>query len=363
MVTYEESYNRVLNQKGRRSGGQIYYFCPFDGCVGYDKRKFNINAELGGFYCFHCEESGSYIEFAERMNDDISLWPSGRLPYTAPKVSPLSEKQRKKVWTSLFKNGYLIDEHKEELENRGLTPRISFISSIPGLFERMVEEHGQNTIIRAGIGYLNKDVLLPRTCVQVGRLLIPYVENDEVYFFVGYQRCPPRRAGQSTEEYQDQKQNWVKVASPAGYSPAIYGDINKEGEYLIVTEGQLKAEAAIQRGFPCVGLQGMSNSHSVIVKKCKNSNIKRAIILFDTQTDDQGNIDWFAEKLGRELLQVGIPSFKATLPLEEGKRKTDIDTFLYNHSTEEFIEVLKNARPYKLIESSDVEEEEIEEEV
>src|SRR5438034_2225881 len=249
--TYEECYNRVLGQKGRRVGNQLYYHCPFDGCVSYEKRKFNINPELGGFHCFHCEEGGSHIEFAERMGDDITLWPSGRVERVAPKISPLTEKQRRKVWTDLFSLSVvdipdsLSKEHKKELECRGIDyTKTNMISSSDRLFERMVETHGQNTIIRAGIGYLNKDILLPRLCVQSNRLLIPYVENEEVFYFVGYAKCPTKQDTQTIEEYQNIKQNWTKVASPAGYSPAIYGYIPNNSEYIIISEGQFKTEAA-----------------------------------------------------------------------------------------------------------------------
>ena len=120
---------------------------------------------------------------------------------------------------------------------------------------------------------------------------------------------------------------------------------------MIITEGQLKAIAAIQRGFCCIGVQGMMNGHASVIKKCVEAKVKRTILLFDTQAEDQDTVDWASEKLARELLKVGIPTFKVSLPLDpavDKGQKMDIDSFLLSHGLNEFVHLLCQAKAYEL---------------
>lgn len=379
--TYIENYQRVLEDKGRPSGTQWVFQCPFSGCIGYDKRKFFVDPSRGFWCCKHCNQEvpdksyredckeasgGTWKEFVELVGDDPTLWPNGVISDPTLKVRQLTGKQRRKIWTSMFDCIPLNPPEYEQVAARGIDPtRARVISATPYLLEKMVDMHGEDMVIRAGMAYQTKDGLHPRTCIAPGRILIPYYDDTEVYYFVGYMKCPSRRPNQTMEEYQAMKSDWKKISSPAGYTPAIYGSVPENSEYIIVTEGQFKAESAIQRGFPCVGLQGIMSAHASLVKYFLSKKVQRAIILFDTQLDDQDNVDWAAEHLARAFMKVGIPTFKASLPLSEKVDrgyKMDIDSYLLNFGTEAFVGILSSSKRYEIVINSQNTEEEEEEE-
>ncbi|HYT45291.1 MAG TPA: DUF3854 domain-containing protein, partial [Methylomirabilota bacterium] len=325
--TYVENYQRVLKDKGRPAGTQWSFICPFPGCIGYSKRKFFVDPSKGYWQCKHCSHDvpdktyredckeasgGTWREFVDLVGDDPSLWPNGTMSDHNLKIRQLTGKQRRKIWTNMFELGSLTTEDYIRVAARGIDPiKVGVVSATSYLFEKIIELHGEDTTIRAGLAYQTKDGLHPRTCITPGRILIPYYDGSEVFYFVGYMKCPSRKPEQSIEEYQVIKSDWKKIASPAGYTPAIYGGVPNNSPYIIITEGQFKAEAARQKGFPCIGLQGIMNAHASIVKQCVAKKVKKAIILFDTQLEDQENVDWAAEKLAREFLKVGITPFKA----------------------------------------------------
>lgn len=359
MATYVENYQRVLKDTGKREGSQHTFYCPFPGCAGYKKRKFYVNPATGAWCCKHCMQEvpdkvyrpdcrephgGSWKEFAIMMQDDLSLWPTGRIEDGEDRPEPLPAAKAREVWTKYWKECSLLPEHEALIRSRGIDP----VS--PGMVSASMEAlaylrglYGDEHVIRAGLAYLNhREEFHPTRCVRPGRILIPYWSGKIIQYFVGYQPCPPRAEHQSEMEYAYIKANWAKYCGPLGYSPTIYGTVPDEAEYLIVTEGQLKALAAIQRGFPCVGLQGIGNNHRALVTKCKKKGVKRAIILFDTQDEHQETVDYEAGLLAGEFLAQGIPAYRAELPMENGQ-KADIDSYLLNHVDAEFAEILKEA--------------------
>lgn len=380
-MAYLECYERVLNQKATIKGRQAYFYCCFPGCIGYNKRKFNVDLATGAWFCFHCNQEvegrnyqdktvggGTANDFALLMNDDVSQWPNGNVAVAVDnKVSPLTAKKRRQFFTYLFSHCTLSDEHREMLTQRSINPHaVKMVSSREDLLGLLQQEFDEDTIIRGGVAYLDRSgKLCARQCIATGRVLIPYYEEDQVYYFVGYMKCPKRKPDQAIEDYQAIKEGWSKIAGPAGYTPAIYGDIPDEPHLIIITEGQFKAEAAIQEGLTCIGLQGITTGHAGVVKKCIEKKVKRVIICFDTQIDDQETVDWASEKLARELLKVGIPTYRCKLPLEpfvDNGRKMDIDAYLHHLGSANFAEQLSASRRYEL-RPEEPEGEETEEEV
>jgi hypothetical protein len=104
----------------------------------------------------------------------------------------------------------------------------------------------------------------------------------------------------------------------------------------------LKAIAAIQREFPCVGLPGVSSCHAQLVQECRRLKVPQVVLLFDTEPDPTA-VDAAAERLARELLAYRIPVCRGSLPLEPGEKKADLDSYLSRHTKAEFISVLREA--------------------
>lgn len=366
MNTYLDNYERVLQQKGEPLGDQVYFYCPFAGCAGHDKKKFNINPELGGWNCFRCNQTvegredrpgGSAKDFAALMGDDYALWPKGVIPGVVEKIEPLGERRKKQIFGALFQKSTLSEADQQLLQIRGIDGlQAGYVSATPEMFELLLQQFGDEDMIRGGLAYRaeNGDGQLHcRQCVQPGRILIPYWGKDQVDYFVGYARCPAQRPEQTDEHYQELKNRWAKTAGPAGYPSKIYGLAPLDADYVIVTEGQLKAVAARQRGFPCIGISGIGNSHKPAATQCVRQRVRRAIILFDTQLDGQVLVDHEAMRLAKDLLKVGIPTYKAELPLDprvDNGEKMDIDSFLAISTAVQFAAILVEAgrRPYEM---------------
>lgn len=364
---YIDQFQRVLNDQGRPAGAVWEFYCPFDGCRGYPKRKFRVDPEFGGWNCRHCNQvvpgktyketcreghGGTWREFVQMMGDDIELWPRGR--QHVKRVLPLSLSKARSIWGHLVGLSTLLPEHRELLLARAVDPvRAGYTSASAEVWETLIALYGEDLIVRAGLAYRDDDTqrLRPTRCVQPGRILIPYWDNESgVSYFAGYCRCPAQRPEQSDEFYKAYHDQWVKCASPAGFQTQIYGRIPDHADYLVITEGQIKAEAGIQRGFPFIGLTGMGSMHREVATQCRYRKVQRAVILFDTQLDDQDLIDYEAEHLARALIRKRIPTFRGVLPLEPGEAKADVDSFLLHHETRGLVEVLVEAgrHPYVL---------------
>lgn len=370
MPTYVENFERLLGP-GDVIGYEVVFHCPFEGCIAYDKKKFYVDPDLGGWFCFHCkqdvpgkvysEEStekagGSWRDFVNMVGDEanLHLWPKDPSESEFVHLEPLPKVQASKIWTRFFNLCALHDDHAKLLIDRGIDPlTLGARSATMSALWQLEREFTRETVAKAGLCKPTEvGEIEPTICVKPGRILIPYWDEKgkKINYFVGYQRMPERREDWDEEDYLKLKKRWAKVAGPRGYTPILYGAsrLPKEATFAVVDEGQLKAEAAIQRGLPWTGLQGMGSQHKEAVKELAKRKVKAVIILFDTQVGNEEEIDREAERLARELLSKNIPAFRARLPIEEGEVKVDTDSFLKTHSVEDLGNVLLEAlnHPY-----------------
>lgn len=375
---YVTQFRRVITTvlgdcEDEPQGSQQVFLCPFPGCsgAGYRKKKLYVSMQSGAWCCHHCQfavpgkeyrvdakiqHGGTWREFAEYWYDDVRHWPRGRVgggEYRRTKKLP-TEGQRR-LWWSLFEHSELLPQDAEKIRARGIDPTYAQMRSCTrGLFDWAVKEYGPETLVDAGLANFFSDTgrLNPALCLQPGRILVPYRTPTGCRYFIGYARTPARKPGQSNEEYENVKDRWVKAPGPRDFQVQLFGWVPQNAPYIIVTEGQLKAEAARQRGFPCVGLTGMGSQHRDVAEECVRQRARRVIILFDEEESDEENIDWCAEALARELLTRNLPAFRARLPLHPQKGKVDVDEFFLDHGTQDFIQVLASARPCILLGNS-----------
>jgi hypothetical protein len=362
---YIEQYQRVLKERGRLEGARWVFHCPFPACAGEMDLKFYVNPELGGWTCWRCNQAvdgkdysqkkvnhgGGWKDFVKMVGDEenIDLWPKGKVEYDRPKPPILTKGQRRKVWGMMFALGSLRPEDHTIIEQRGINPlRLGAVSSTTELWDKMLATFGEELCLRGGIAYEDeKGAIKPTRCVHPGRILIPYWdENEEVYYFVGYVRCREQRPTESNTSYEFIHSRHVKYAGPTHYDTQVYGRVPRDAEFIIITEGQLKAEAAIQRGYACVGLQGMGSKHVTIARECAMRGVQRAFIVFDTQVSNQELVDHEGAALARELLKVGVHAYRVVLPLEDGEGKADLDSYLVHHDTDEFNQLLLESTRY-----------------
>jgi hypothetical protein len=292
------------------------------------------------------------------MDDEANaeLWPEGQIE-TEIRVKRSITKKVRKIWQRAIElSRPMTREHDAMLMCRAIDPsKVLYGSAWSGLWLALVQEFSFEEVEAAGLVYRRDDgITRCCKCILPGRLLIAYPGNAElVPFLAGYARCPERGEREDEEAYEKRKGDWKKCCGPNNFPSQIYGIVPQYCPLLIITEGQLKAEAAIQAGFPCVGLPGISAQHKPLTTKCKNAEVKRAVILFDSQAENQAAVDLQASNLARELLKAKIPTYRAILPLEG--EKSDIDSFLADHKTEEFENVLREAAgcPYRFSDKED----------
>lgn len=260
----------------------------------------------------------------------------GKLSDLAPDIKILEHKQEKislnedlmlNVYSKMAEAGELRVSHEQWLLKRGLylnKKTITLVSS-DGLIEKLQETFSNSDLFNAGLMKKSHRLFKPSTVVQPGRIVILY--NDPYSLKFHYAR--------SRSIYPEA----IKYASPSGVpgTHVSWGWQNiKNTNWLVVTEGEFKAQAACQVGIPCIGLPGMQSGHKAFVQACKHYGIEYVCILFDSETDYCNNtpkqqvIDAAAMSLSKQIKSAGIAAYMGRLPIIDNS-KTDIDSFLLYH--------------------------------
>jgi DNA primase-like protein len=147
------------------------------------------------------------------------------------------------------------------------------------------------------------------------------------------------RAINATEE--------LKYKSPFGdviFRGAIY-PYNyhlRNNKRIILAEAEIKADIAYQLGYAAMGLPGIGSWRPGFVQE-DNQEI---IIVFDNESnpDTQREVIYAIRKVAGELIKPKI----AVLPLFDGDKKAEIDTFIDKHGGILFKSIIDNALEYKV---------------
>ncbi len=141
--------------------------------------------------------------------------------------------------------------------------------------------------------------------------------------------------------------------------PIIEKAVNTSGEFLLITEGILKALAATQAGVPCIGLMGVWNwQHKRDDKTVERVLIedlagidwqnRRVAIAFDFDTKRNPNVHHAEAELARVLSEQGANVVILKLPLGEidsktgMPEKTGLDDFIVRVGEERFREWVRD---------------------
>jgi hypothetical protein len=347
--SYIEQYERVLGHAAEREGEQFTFFCPFPECVDFPYRKFYVHPEWGSWFCQHCryrlpdkeKAGGSWREFVRVMGDDPRLWPNTLGP--SEEHNQLFRAEAIEVWNTFVGRLQLFQHHRQLVHARGIDPdRAHYVSAHEPTWRTLIREIGIEQAVRAGLAKVPEyggqtGQVVPTLCCRPGRMLIPYWQEEQAVYFVGYAPRPPTWHSK-----------WIKVANITGFPPPVYGTVPPGSPYAIVTEGQFKRDAAAQRGLPILGLPGMGTQHREVVAYLKKQEVPRMVILFDTEADPrtQRLVDQEALHLATEGLEEGLQVFRAQLPLLPeiaGGQKTDIDSFLLARGIHALVQAVQDA--------------------
>lgn len=276
--------------------------CPV--CPGHN---FLITEDNGMGYCFNC----GHLTY---NNEHYDQKPKERSPYV-DQIRVLYAQVAQYYHSALDGKARLF------LINRGFTDE-----TIQKLKIGYAPE-GTNPIYKTTIAQEAGIATYAATAFLAGRVTFPYFYDEHTIIDI---------RGRSIEQNDD-----LKYKSPyhnVYYRGAdyIYNNHLTTAKEIILTEGEIKADIAVQNGFPTGAFPGMLSTRIF-----NQQPDQKVILLFDSQKNDQMNIN---RAINRQAQKLQNP-FIATLPLM-GKPKQDIDSFILNYGCTTFKIVLESALPY-----------------
>lgn len=138
----------------------------------------------------------------------------------------------------------------------------------------------------------------------------------------------------------------------AGAWPSICAD---PSQTLILTEGELKAAAAVAAGFPTIGLGGVDSWRALKwgIEFLPSLNFvewrgRRVIIVFDSDLRGNTSVARALRQLSERLTREGAYPHLVYLPSLPQCEKTGLDDFLVHCGSDALVELLQQAEPIGL---------------
>jgi DNA primase len=306
-----ELYKSLIGFQVRRESGRQWE-CDCPGCGG--KKKLSLNIENSTWTCFKCQSKGNAITYyaqqhgittkeawAELMKA-LGLWTD-----TMPKDSKSQGSKNKKsekaktetkqeskqqeqtpimaadpireaVYERLIDLTPLTADDLQNLrKDRGfsdeLIKSLRFVSCGPHMAEiiqKLRDEFPEDALIASGILVSVKGTVIAQKQLLESRLLIPYLNEDGRIYHIR-----PHKLG-----FKDQP------SEP--YSAYL---LRSRPDQIVLTEGEFKAAALMQWGFPAAAIPGISSfaktNFERLVQMLRNFGTKRITIIFDSE--EKGN--------------------------------------------------------------------------
>ena len=153
-----------------------------------------------------------------------------------------------------------------------LTPKEMLVRSSDMIVTIMMKHFTEQELEEAGI-LVNKDGKYRSSgIVSPNRIIIPYLNENGRCIYIR-----SRFAG-ICDNYR-----FLSPPKVPGRDFSWGWDTFENEGYVIITEGELKAQSAKQLGYQCIALPGMQTGHQALASKCKEHNIKKAYIMFDSE--------------------------------------------------------------------------------
>lgn len=165
------------------------------------------------------------------------------------------------------------------------------------------------------------------------RIVFPYFKNNDTITDLRGRSLDP-----------DEELKYLSPYGSAFYRGAIYPynyHLAQNSKRIILTEGEIKADIAVQIGIPTIAIPGITNWRKGFIQ---NDN-QKVIIVFDTESnpDTQLNVVAAIRKISLELYQPMI----AVLPILDNDKKAEIDTFVNKYGADLFKKIIDNALTYE----------------
>lgn len=131
--------------------------------------------------------------------------------------------------------------------------------------------------------------------------------------------------------------------NPAYYRGAIYPynyDIAQTTKRIGITEGEIKADIALQIGFPCISIPGIGSWREGFIQ----GDDQEVVIIFDNERDSRIQKEVIVA-INKIIPKLENPKI-AILPLHSGEKKAEIDTFINKYGAALFMSIIDNAIDY-----------------
>jgi len=308
-------YERLLGP-AKKCGSQYYFPC-FRCDTGYS-RHLAVSPSNGLYYCFKCGSNpdglgkGSITKLARHLGSSVNV----SLSYS--EEDPVSYYIQDVVIEFILSNAVLSDYHKGYLAARGIDYKRFNLLSTDGLFEKLANRFAETQLVSAGLA---KPGMRPSKCMEDCRIIIPY--PDQMYLRTRSTRWNEK----------------IVYAGPNGVSAKDHYWGRVHPKYVMITEGEFKAMAAVSAGVNTIALPGMNTSHLKVSTTLKESNTRIVYLCFDTQEDMTGvdhAVDSLVKAIRRQFLPVIYRVRLPLIPSIDHGQKMDIDSFIGKFGGEAF---------------------------
>lgn len=165
-----------------------------------------------------------------------------------------------------------------------------------------------------------------------GRVTFPYFKNAKTITDIRARSLDP--------------DDELRYKSPFGdvfFRGAIYPynyHLAKGAKRILLTEGEIKADIALQIGYPTIALPGIGAWRKGFIQE----DDQEVVIVFDNESNPETQRDVITaiRKISRELVSPKI----AVLPILDGQKKAEIDTFVNKWGANLFNSLIDNALTY-----------------
>lgn len=232
----------------------------------------------------------------------------------------------------------------------------TYLSEVRGYSDEFIRYAGFGYVtdsakaeLRELLKYKNRDgaeVFPSYDIGEVYKLAIPYRSGSDVKGFVF-------RSTLSKEQLSERKKPKYKDAFISGTASKkynLYGltglTLTGNGERdrdITIVEGEIDALRASFAGIPNVVAASGGEVSTEALQEAKRRGVKRVTLLFDTEdTDQQQKANYSKVKRAIKTIQAeGLSPFVCYLPTDGGK--TDVDSYLTSHTSEELKAVIDGA--------------------
>lgn len=322
MKSFADAFTDRFGPPVKQHGGQLIFCCPT--CA---HKSLSANVVNGLYNCWSCG-------FSQKKG--------GKVEGTAGdyRETEIDRDLQRKMIRAVLDGWSLSNLHRGYLKKRGIfRPEKYKICTVPfDAVEQLITAFPKAHYEASGL--INRDFetgkLRPAMCLEPRRILIPYWNGSEYITF---------KSRQNPFEF-DEWDGW-KYMSPRGSKVGshLFYRVDFSSRDLLITEGELKALAALEAGFWTTAIPGIEFSKPVITELMaliSRSRVQRAFIVLDNEPEIANHYP-VLRSMYRLSEWLGNKACIVPLPKKAEHLKMDLDLFFSSHNANDLEDVLEDS--------------------